>query len=546
MLPFMSLTEKNKFFFKFRGLLSMFSQIIDSKTRNFIFTIITVLLCIVIGSPLSAQQSRGAIVQAERVEKMTIPNYTEISGYVVAGDPVSVTASATAKIEINELQIGDLVAVDDIIGRQDTFLIDHQLKIHLSELETTRNEFASLTKNLEYENSLLSLVAEQLALLDRRAEYTKKLARSNAISFENAENAEIAVNAARQQLVMREKEKNELLYSLKRLGLTEKRLLLQIKKLEQDIIDATIKSPVEGQIKSIFSEKIGFARQGDEIASIRTKEGYEVELDLPVKYIPFIKSEDQLRARSLTGESFMLSLRVILPEENRRTSSRSARLSFDGDIFDDIRSNGAQIVVLVPSSEVKELLVIPQDAVIPVAGGHIVFVFDQGVAKRQAVRLGAAIDERIIVSSGLEEGELVITRGNEGLDDGAAVKQGKIPKRNAPNPKESTEKDENEEEIPTELADDAKNWLLKWQSSRGEQKAKFQLSSKASLYNDKPVLVIRKNDTLYFDTELVLPFGIVTLSFELTPTSNSMNGSVILSGLPNGREVQMDVIGTEN
>ena len=169
------------------------------------------------------------------------------------------------------------------------------------------------------------------------------------------------------------------------------------------------------------------------IASIRTDEGYGVELDLPVKYLPFINSESQLRARSLSGENFMLSLRAILPEENRRTASRLTKLSFDGEVLGSIRANGAQINVLVPSTEVQELLVIPQDAVVPVAGGHVVFVFDNGIAKRQAVRLGNAIDERIIVNSGLQAGELVITRGNEGLDDGAAVKQGKIPKRDVPN-----------------------------------------------------------------------------------------------------------------
>ena len=524
----------------------MFNQIIDSKSQFCVFTIIAVLLWLFLISPLFAQQNRGVIVQVDRVEKITMPNYTKIGGYIVAGDPVSVTASSTARIEINELQIGDLVKVGDIIAEQDTFLIDHQLKIHLAELETTRNEISSLTKNLEYENSLLSLITERLVLLDQRAEYTKKLARGNAISFEKVENAEIAVNAARQQLVIREKEKNELIHSLKRLAGTEKSLLLQIEKLEQDILESTLKSPVKGQIISLFSEKIGFARQGDEIASIRTIEGYEVEIDLPVKYLPFIKSEGQLRARSLLGEQFMLSLRVILPEENRRTSSRFARLSFDEGISDNILSNGAQIDVLVPSSKVKELLIIPQDAIIPVTGGHVVFVFDEGVAKRQAVRLGAAIDERITVSSGLQEGELVITRGNEGLDDGAAVKQGKIPKRDVPNLQKNREKEDDRRAIPTELADDAKTWLLKWQTSRGEQTGKFQLSSKASFYNDEPVLVVRRDGVVYFDTELVLPFGIVTLSFELMPTSNSMNGIVILSGLPNGKEVKMDVTGKEN
>jgi hypothetical protein len=239
----------------------------------------------------------------------------------------------------------------------------------------------------------------------------------------------------------------------------------------------------------------------------------------------------------------MLSLRAILPEENRRTASRLTRLTFNENVEDSIRTNGAQIDVLVPSSAAKELLVIPQDAVVPVAGGHVVFVFDEGIAKRQAVRLGVAIEEKIIITAGLQAGELVIIRGNEGLDDGAAVKQGKIPKREVPKAQGATEQIALPQQLSTDLADDVKSWILKWQTSRGEQSGKLELSSGANLYNDAPVVVTRKDGLVYFDTELVLPFGIVTLSFALKPSEETLNGSVILSGLPNGKEVEMEVIG---
>ena len=109
--------------------------------------------------------------------------------------------------------------------------IDKILTELVSEIKEVKSSYEKtntiLLKKLQDNKNKLELSndnAEQLALLDQRAEYTKKLARSNAISFENAENAEIAVNAARQQLVMREKEKNELMYSLKRLSLNEKKL----------------------------------------------------------------------------------------------------------------------------------------------------------------------------------------------------------------------------------------------------------------------------------------------------------------------------------
>ena len=509
----------------------------------YIIAVMSGLVSFAFYSSAFAQQNRGALVQTSPVEKMTSPNFTEVNGSVVAGSPIAITASLSAKIDINNLRIGDFVKIGDIIAQQDAFEVIHQLRIHESELEATRNEIASLSADLEYEKSLLSLVEERTTLLKQRAEYTQKLALSNAISLANAENALIELNEVRQQLVSRNKNVTEIDFSIKLLLVTEERLTLQIDKLERDIAGATLRSSVNGQIISLFSEQSGFARLGDKIANIRTNTGYEVEIDLPVRFLPFVGTTQQLRARGQTGDSFMLSLRAILPEENRRTASRLTRLTFNENVEDSIRTNGAQIDVLVPSSAAKELLVIPQDAVVPVAGGHVVFVFDGGIAKRQAVRLGVAIEEKIVITAGLQAGELVITRGNEGLDDGAAVKQGKIPKREVPKAQGATEQIAIPQQLSADLADDVKSWILKWQTSRGEQSGKLELSSGANLYNDAPVLVTRKDGLVYFDTELVLPFGIVTLSFALKPSEETLNGSVILSGLPNGKEVEMEVIG---
>jgi membrane fusion protein (multidrug efflux system) len=66
-------------------------------------------------------------------------------------------------------------------------------------------------------------------------------------------------------------------------------------------------------------------------------------------------------------------------------------------------------------------LVVPKDAVIPVAGGHIVYLADNGRAKRQSIRLGAAVAPGFIVRSGLQDGDIVVTRGNEQLSDGKLI-----------------------------------------------------------------------------------------------------------------------------
>ena len=98
----------------------------------------------------------------------------------------------------------------------------------------------------------------------------------------------------------------------------------------------------------------------------------------------------------------------------------------------------------------------------------------------------------------------------------------------------SSEQSNTLQPIPTELADDAKTWLLKWQTSRGEQSAELELSSKASLYNDETVLVTRKDGLVYFDTELVLPFGNplnITVPLRVSSAGVSAKESVTM---PNG------------
>jgi hypothetical protein len=184
-------------------------------------------------------------------------------------------------------------------------------------------------------------------------------------------------------------------------------------------------------------------------------------------------------------------------------------------------------------------LLIPQDAIVPVAGGHVVFVFDEGRAARQIVRLGGSVGDQIIITSGLQEGERVVIKGNEGLNDGAAIKEGSPPKRNVPTGTDGAA-DEGQEAVAeavleTELAGDAVSWLLEWSTPRGDSSAELQLSSKANLYDGEPIFVTRDGDKITFDAEVVLPFGILTFSFDGTITGAAMTGMLTLSGLPNGR-----------
>ena len=497
-------------------------------------------------SALYAQSGRGALVETQIAEERVQPNTSSIQGWVVAGIPLAVTASFAGRIILEDFKIGQTVSSGDVIANLDRDGLDHQIALLEAQQKETANRLQEVSENILFEAELTSISGEQVSLLKGKADRAAELAKRNAISREAAENAKSSYLNAKQQAVTRAKSMAALNFSKTQLELAQQRTALQIARLKDEIKDAVLTSPVDGQIVSLFAQRQGYARQGDVIAAFRTAEDYEIEADVPTRYLPFLRQATSIAGKTETGRDISMSVRVVLPEENRRTGTRPVRLVTDKALPRGLRSEGAQIEVSVPISQAVPSVVISQDAIVPVSGGHVVFVFDEGVARRQVVRLGSPVGESIIIVSGIEAGERIVTRGNEGLNDGDTIREGKAPKRAAPAANASKDAEAAAAaptEAPTEVAGDAKNWALSWETRRGKTEAKLVLSSGASLYNGEPVNVTRDGDKISFSGELVLPFGIVTLEFKLQETADSLNGKVTLLGLPNGNAPELDVTG---
>ena len=365
-----------------------------------------------------------------------------------------------------------------------------------------------------------------------------------ALSQEAAETAAAATLNAKQQLVSRQQAIANLQSNQTELRRNMARFALQIQRLEDAKADTIYTAPANGLILALPSFQTGFARQGDMLATIQTFRGFEIEAEIPASYLGYVRDMKTISATSAEGDELSLTFRAALPQENQRTATRPVRFTIDGDLPRSLAANGARLDLAIPIRDASATLLVPQDAIVPVAGGHIVFVYDEGTAARQIVRLGGAVGDRVIIQSGLQLGEKVIIKGNEGLTDGAAVKEGEPPKRNVPSGGAAAEAAApTEAPLETELADDAVEWALAWSTPRGDSSAVLTLSSKANLYEGEPVRVTKEGDKIAFDAEVVLPFGILTFSFDGVITGEEMAGSVTLSGLPNGRTPSFDFTG---
>jgi membrane fusion protein (multidrug efflux system) len=70
----------------------------------------------------------------------------------------------------------------------------------------------------------------------------------------------------------------------------------------------------------------------------------------------------------------------------------------------------------------KNAVTLPLEAIIPQKGDNVVYLVRNGHAVRQLVRIDTILKQEAIILSGASEGDLVVTRGNRMLTDGANVK----------------------------------------------------------------------------------------------------------------------------
>jgi hypothetical protein len=208
-----------------------------------------------------------------------------------------------------------------------------------------------------------------------------------------------------------------------------------------DIEEADLKSTSKGQITYLADYRRGFAREGEVIAKILDQESFEVEAEIPLDYVPFVQSVKALKARSLDGLIVDLKLRTVLPVQNVRNATRTVRFEFADKVPASLKAVNAVLVLQVPVSSPSQQVIVPKDAVLPLPGGHMVYVLDGDKVKRQVIQLGSSVSNGFIVLKGLEAGQQVVVRGNEQLSDGKKVDVGGKPSTNkGPDKKKNEDK----------------------------------------------------------------------------------------------------------
>ncbi|WP_369753715.1 efflux RND transporter periplasmic adaptor subunit [Flavobacterium sp. WC2409] len=311
------------------------------------------------GKP-KAMRLSGIVVQPQ-----TFDNNLSLSGSIEANEQVEIRSEVSGIVESINFQEGTNVSKGQLLFKVN----DTELRAQLSQANTKE-----------------SLASEN----ERRA---KLLLQKEAISQEEYDvaRAEYASTKAQSQLI------------------------------KAQIAKTAVRAPFSGRIGLRSISKGTYITPTVLVAKLVNIGQLKITFSIPEKYANQIKNNTNLNF-TVAGSSDTYSAKVYAIEPAVEIATRTLQVRAITDNKDGKLLPGTFANVELPLDVIKDAIVVPSQAVIPVQNGKKVFISDMGKAKEIMVETATRTDASLLILSGLKAGDTVITTGVMALKNDAPVK----------------------------------------------------------------------------------------------------------------------------
>ncbi len=356
-------------------------------------------LCFGIGLALTpaltfAKSPRTVSVVVDPVKTVASAETRPILGQVVPLRSGPIATDVAGIVQSVHVRVGDVIKANDIIAELDP--VPLQLKADIAQAEaslrTSEMQQARATERTEHHK------LERLEKLKASAAFTKSRYEDQHDATDYAKAAAQAAAAQRNVALANQK--------------------LAVRNLDR----AVIRSPYDAVVLERAVSAGAYVKVGDGIVTLLDRGAIELEAEVPADYLGHSHVIGlEVAARISTTHSQTAHIRAVLPRENPRTRTRTVRFSL-GKLQQHVPLAVNRVVTIdFPTGSSKPYLTVAKDAVIQRNGSPVVMVATDKGAQARPVSLGATIGNRFVVNAGLKAGDLAVIRGNERLQDGAAL-----------------------------------------------------------------------------------------------------------------------------
>ena len=205
-----------------------------------------------------------------------------------------------------------------------------------------------------------------------------------------------------------------------------------VQRIDDQLTKHTIRAPFDVWVVERYAEEGEWVTRSGLVARIVELDRVEVLVQLPEVYVASLQQGIDVRLEfdAAPLQTWIGTVERIIPQADLRSRSFPVQVVLENRVVDGqpVLRGGMLARAWLPVGANGEVTVVPKDALVLGKGTPLVYVVDAGtVAGTGSVRpvqvaLGATVAGSVEVTGGLGPGQLVVTRGNERLRPGAAIK----------------------------------------------------------------------------------------------------------------------------
>jgi len=347
------------------------------KIKNFIIAIIVIAL----GGMIAYRITKNKAENDKGNDKNGKKPATPVTFHVVKGQDFSNTISLSGSIEANEqIEIRSEVSgiIENIAFTEGSAVSKGQVLFKVNDIELRAQLAQAKTKE--------SLASEN----ERRA---KLLLQKEAISQEEYDIASADYRTAKAQTQL----------------------------IQAQIGKTTVRAPFAGKIGLRSISPGTYVTPTTLIAKLVSTNPLKITFSIPEKYATEISKNNTITFTvPNVKETFTAKIYALEPAIEATTRTLQIRAFTDNSNRKLLPGTFANIEL--PLKNIKDAIIIPTEAIVPIQDGKKVFIANHGKAKEVKVETLTRTDKDVVITSGLKIGDTVLTSGVMSLKDEADIK----------------------------------------------------------------------------------------------------------------------------
>jgi membrane fusion protein (multidrug efflux system) len=190
-----------------------------------------------------------------------------------------------------------------------------------------------------------------------------------------------------------------------------------------DLEKSRVKAPWSGQVADKRVEVGDYVVPGQPVVELVEVSRLKVRAPASASDVPYLKVgvPAEVRVDAFPGEIFegkVVRLAAELDPDARTLDVEVEIANRDGRL-----RPGMLARVKIPRRTLKGALLLPLESVVDLGDRRVVYVVEDGLARRREIETGPVVGERVVIQKGLSADDRVVVEGTQNVAEGQAVRE---------------------------------------------------------------------------------------------------------------------------